>query len=505
MDLSKISTVVRPRSNWQAVDLGFRMAKQWYGPLVTGYITLTLPIFLLLSLLFYGENIFWAALLFWWCKPLWERILLAYLSVRQFGDKPDLKTQLKMWLSIASRQIIPTLLWRRLSPQRSYNMAIVQLENLSGERRAKRLMQFVGSNQQAAFWLTVVGAHAEAIIGISLYVLFYMLVPTELQDDIALMELLSQTSLVSNFAGYVAMVAVAPFYIAAGFSLYLNQRTQIEGWDIEIAFKRLASRHQPKSSPSALSALAALLLFGSLMLPQTGYAQQQQTETTDKTQLAQRQAVRSEARAILSQPPFRRTKTQSYPKFYLDYEPSEKEKDKPIDSTGMLPLIGFLANGIEWIVLALIVGLVIMLLIRYRHVIKALLPKKSASQDTPQSKVVFGLDITQDSIPDDPATQALELWQQGSKRQALSLLYRSALYWLIHQRHLEVHDSFTEGECLSQVKKNAQPEVYQLFAQITRHWLRLAYAAKAPDEQTMHTLCQQWPAVFGDTKAGHNG
>ena len=34
-----------------------------------------------------------------------------------------------------------------------------------------------------------------------------------------------------------------PFYVAAGFGLYLNRRTLLEGWDIEVALRRIAARH----------------------------------------------------------------------------------------------------------------------------------------------------------------------------------------------------------------------------------------------------------------------
>src|SRR5690606_28081180 len=50
------------------------------------------------------------------------------------------------------------------------------------------------------------------------------------------------------FAG--VWLVLEPFYVAAGFALYLNRRTLLEGWDIEVALRRIATRH----------AAAALLL-----------------------------------------------------------------------------------------------------------------------------------------------------------------------------------------------------------------------------------------------------
>lgn len=495
MELSNISTVVRPRSSWQAIDLGFRMGREWFMPMVTAYLLLTLPVFLFLQFVLQGELNVWAATIFWWLKPLWERILLAFLSVRQFGETPSVKSQFQMWRKVALRQIIPTLLWRRLSPQRSYNMAIMQLENLSGERRAKRLMQFGGDNQQAAFWLTVVGAHIEVLITFALFILAYLLFPPEYNIGMNLLEIMSASEFALSLAGYAAMVLVAPFYIAAGFSLYLNQRTQIEGWDIEITFKRLVERQQARSKrPVGTLMLCIALIGGSMLMPKPVMAAQQQTTS-------EQQKVREMAKEILLQPPFTRMETKSYPEFYLEHKPAESEDtdSKSMELGWLGSLLGFLAGSIEWLIAALIIGLIIIIAVRYRHAILELIPSQFANNAKETTKVVMGLDIDEASMPDDLVGTAQTLWSQGEKRQALSLLYRGALSELVSRRQLEVHDSFTEGECLSQVRGRTSNEIYHYFEDITRHWQRLAYAAVIPDEQAMTQLFKQWPQVFART------
>ena len=42
--------------------------------------------------------------------------------------------------------------------------------------------------------------------------------------------------------GLLAFALVEPFFAAAGFALYLNRRTQLEGWDLERTFRNLAAR-----------------------------------------------------------------------------------------------------------------------------------------------------------------------------------------------------------------------------------------------------------------------
>ena len=45
-----------------------------------------------------------------------------------------------------------------------------------------------------------------------------------------------------DLAYLVALFLIEPLYVASDFTLYLNRRTELEGWDIEIAFRQLAAR-----------------------------------------------------------------------------------------------------------------------------------------------------------------------------------------------------------------------------------------------------------------------
>jgi hypothetical protein len=68
--------------------------------------------------------------------------------------------------------------------------------------------------------------------------------------------------------------------------------------------------------------------------------------------------------------------------------------------------------------------------------------------------------------------------------------------YLVNNQHIEVHDSFTEGECVSQVQQNSPAEVADYFAHLTRNWQRLAYAGQIPNETVMQQLLQQWSQRF---------
>src|SRR5690606_23002780 len=56
----------------------------------------------------------------------------------------------------------------------------------------------------------------------------------------------------TNLLYALVLVVWEPIYVASGFSLYLNRRTILEGWDIELAFRRLRTRLMPMLVPLLL-------------------------------------------------------------------------------------------------------------------------------------------------------------------------------------------------------------------------------------------------------------
>ncbi|MCJ8273691.1 MAG: hypothetical protein MJK04_30365, partial [Psychrosphaera sp.] len=467
-----------------------------------------------------------AMLVFWWLKPLFERIQLGYLSFAQFGEDSTLKQQFQRWLSVVYRQWLATLLWRRFSLQRSYAAPVVQLENLAGTRRQKRLQLFDGDNQQAAFWLTIVLMHIEFFITLAIYALAIFLIPEQADIEFDFFEMIETVTIANNILVFLSMALVAPYFVGAGFALYLNQRTQIEGWDIEITFRGMVERQQAKrKGASTLASLLCVLMLCGVALPSDTFANEQgdlQGNEQDSTQIAEQipeaspevptvkivetspDTLRANelAQEIMTDEHFNQKETTSYPEFFLDMKFDDKSSQKVDMPEWLSSLLRFFAGSIELLLTALVLTIVALLLYRYRDWLMQFAPSKqrSANIGSAPPTSVFGLDIDQDNMPDDPAAHAKTLWQQGDKRQALSLLYRGSLLKLVTQAHLEVHDSFTEGECVAQVRQNAkqngQPAIADYFELLTKNWQRLAYAGIMPEEHIMNSLFDQWHPVF---------
>ena len=56
----------------------------------------------------------------------------------------------------------------------------------------------------------------------------------------------------------LVLVVWEPIYVACGFSLYLNRRTVLEAWDIELVFRRMRQR---LISASSVLLIAVMLLM----------------------------------------------------------------------------------------------------------------------------------------------------------------------------------------------------------------------------------------------------
>ncbi len=270
MRLTDASVAIRPRSTWEAMDLGILLARQHRGLLMTSWAIVTLPVFALLSLLLW-EHPSIAMLLFWWLKPAFERLPLHILSKALFGDTPTLKQALLAWPRLLKPQLLASLTWRRLSMSRSVTLPVQQLEGLAGQARQQRLQVLLPQASRGAHWLTLIGVHLESVLWIGCMALFYLLLPRQVELDWDWQKVVFAAQHdwwwlehLTNLFYALVLVAWEPIYVACGFSLYLNRRTVLEAWDIELIFRQL---HQRLLPVLACLMIATLLLGGNHKRP----------------------------------------------------------------------------------------------------------------------------------------------------------------------------------------------------------------------------------------------
>ncbi|MBK8188759.1 MAG: hypothetical protein IPK77_16735 [Cellvibrio sp.] len=516
MNLDQITIEIRPRSAWEAVDLGVLMARRWWSPMMKIWFIVSLPFFLL-SLLFPQEKLVWAAVFIWWFKPLYERPLLYFLSHAVFNEMPDLRSTLKNCISLFFKQFFLSLTWRRFSFSRSMDLPVLQLEGLTGGRRQERLMVLHREDSAPSGWLHILGFLLEIFVAMGVMSVAWVLVPNEINIDWANVFWDRNSNLADyllHLTAYVAMWLMAPFYVACGFSLYLNRRIKLEAWDLDIAFRRIVSKRQLSQ---LLSIFFVVFCFGCVDSQSPVYAQDEPVYQT----AAEESAVDSE---ILGEPTHlhRESSKKSIEDLMQQDEFSHKEtvkrlrlKDQDEDeSTFIRWLIEWLDRSdveslglgsmFELLLWVAFFVLVIIFVYRYRHWLSAQFVRVGSAPPAKEKPVtLFGMDVRRESLPDDVNAAAKALLQAGDHRAALALLYRASLAHLIYSG-IEIEDGFTELECLkimkfdlpklARTKEDAEyaESRIEYFSLLTSVWRRLAYGHLLPDERELLQLCSSW-------------
>ena len=246
MRLADLRLAVRPRTPWEAMDLGVRLVQAEAGLVWRTWFAVTAPVFVLVLALTLLADSDSATLLLWWLKPLFDIALLLVLSRRVFGDRLGAAATFRLLAGSWRQGLLGHLTWRRLAMSRSYGLPVWLLEHLPAAERPARLALLRHHYAGRAAWLQLVLLHVEVLLALTALSLLFWLAPDSLVPD--LWDLFSDgadtpfTRTATLVAYYLAMSVVEPFYVAAGFTLYLNRRSELEAWDLELAFRHLRER-----------------------------------------------------------------------------------------------------------------------------------------------------------------------------------------------------------------------------------------------------------------------
>jgi len=506
MRLSDASVVIRPRTTWEAMDLGVLMSQQHRRLLMTSWAIVTLPLFALLSLLLWDSPSL-AVLIFWWLKPAYERLPLYILSKALFGETPTLKQALREWPRLLKPQLLASLTWRRLSLSRSFVLPVMQLEGLDGEARQQRLQVLLQRNGGAAQWLTIIGMHLETALWIGLMLLFYILLPQQIETDWDWQSLLLAADQdwrwlehLTNAFYALILVLWEPVYVACGFSLYLNRRTQLEAWDIELVFRRLRQRLN--------NGVLGMLLAVCLLLPnlQPAWASDAPDAPRLLNQPLTSQASRDSIQSLLEQPPFKNK--ESVTRYRFGDDPAKPaENEQPGEAPQWLKnLLGWLdgrhldtlAGVIEVLLWGALIAALGWLIWRYREFLQAFVSRRPGlpTRRKPAApSQVFGLDLNRETLPNDIAASAEQLWL-SEPRAALGLLYRGLLSHLLHDFDLTLKAADTENQILKRIEQLQRPDLLAYSRNLTAHWQNMAYGHRVPAAHLQAELCNGWRELF---------
>ncbi len=505
MDLERVSVVLRPRSSWEAMDLGLALLNANRRVVWTTFGICVMPIYAAVWLTFYR----WppiAFFLLWWLKPLFDRVPLAILSEALFGGDVSVKAAMRALRRSVRPFLLRSLTVSRLSPIRSFLLPIWQLEGHKGTSVLRRERVLGGATLGPAASLMAVCAGLEQCFMLSGLSFIFMFMPENLEmDAVGVFESMSDglTPLWFSVAfGIVHALAVAfvePVYVAAGFGLYVNRRMSLEGWDVELGFRRMVKRLGP-----TLLALFALSLAAprAWATDDTGAPQQVSVEAQEAAVEAQRaaaaeaqrragppverDAVAAEVAEILARPEFPHTETR------FDWKLPQAESKGWNFNLPFGPFIAVIVKALALIALAVGLTLLVRALLRFKRG----RTEKTEDEEIDEQRRLPAMLREIGALPEDVGVTAWRWWTEGRHAAALGLLYSAALLDLVKLRGLSLAEGDTESECLSAARPSLPGDSWSYFSALTVAWQGAAYAHRLPEEPAAKALCDAWRAHF---------
>ena len=224
----------------EAADLGTRLCQSAARDVYLCLFLAAIPVALLTAAS--AELAPWLPeLVIWMAKPWLDRTILFVLSRAAFGQRTspaDLwRSQRQVWWS----QLLHTWTQRRLSPWRSLTQPVYQLEGVRLLKAGPRVRQIRRRKVGSAVLVTFGYAFAEQCLVVALLSLAFWFAPegeTPMTLDLLTGVLPPFIAVAMPIAYAIVVLFLEPFYVAAGFGIYLNRRAELEAWDIEQEFRR---------------------------------------------------------------------------------------------------------------------------------------------------------------------------------------------------------------------------------------------------------------------------
>ncbi|HDS1214971.1 TPA: DUF4129 domain-containing protein [Stenotrophomonas maltophilia] len=526
MRIDHLDVALRARSGWEAMELGSALSRRHARAVWGSWLLASAPLFAIFNALGWWLDAFgWAWLAMWWCKPLFERAPLYVLSRGIFGEPVGALAALRAQRSWGNAGFWGYLGWRRFSVLRSLCLPVNLLEGNAPAQRGARRRAVAAGAAGAAVVLTVACMAFEAVLVSGAIGAVFMFMPLELMSESwrAAWDMIGQDTpawaqLGFNLACWLASVLIGPFYVGAGFGLYLNRRTQMEAWDVEIALRRLRERLLPAASTLVLLLCLALPLASAPVHAQDAQTVAEQADDAEEDEDSAEEPATADndpantpamifGAAPVDTAGFRQAVNRAYEdplqrptRQVTRWKPIEqaeekKKEDKALQSDGSdkgersnrKAGIAWLARLAEWGLWGLLGVLLLVLLLTARLWLPWLRGsgRRKADAAPPVVEEQVELPVV---LPPDVATQAGLLWDQGRPRQALALLYRASVRTVGERSGIALPPGATEAQCLRASRRMPDATDRELFARIVRMWQYAAYGGRLPSRADFDTL-----------------
>lgn len=495
MRLDHVAIALRVREPWEAVDLGTVMLRAWWRPVYAAWFAIVLPIALALQLVLMASP--WIALLLlWWFKPLYDRVVLHVLSQAVFGAPPGVRATLgSLGTLLKASGLVGALTWRRLDPLRSFNLAVRQLESQSGPaaRTRERLLGRRAAGQ--ATGLLYACMIFEVILVLSLNLCRDLVTPAGIGTDLTADSWFATmigvgddgvTAHLRSLFYFIAISAIEPLYVASGFALYLNRRTALEAWDLELAFRRMSAENVTPLRQIMIALAGTALLCSLATSAPTAWAADPPRDT------------RTVIREVLADPDFQEFQEKRVWRARTESAPKSETTSRPFLMDLLMSIaeaLSQLSRFAAYLLIGIAVILIALYLVRALKTWSAANPRPDIDRPPPP-ETLFGLDVRPESLPADLADLAARTAARDP-RLALSLLYRGALATLMHRDGLAIDSGDTEGDCLRRIRTTNRTELADYFSRLVGAWSQAAYAGRSPEPTSILALCADWTNHFG--------
>lgn len=499
MDVNSIQARIRPRRPWEAVDLGFMMVWAWRGAVYGPWVAACLPVLVLVAVLGYSHP-FLASLLLWWLKPLLDRVLLHTLSRALFREMPGWRAIVRELPRLWGRGLLRAFLVHRFDFARSFTMPVELLEGLRGRVRKARLRVLGRRQKEEAVRLSVVCWCAELSLTLSVAMLVAYLLPSRVITDPVIESIrppfVEESSRDLSLLGYLllgsqmlAVLFMEPFYQAGGLCLYLNRRTELEAWDVEVAFRRIGARWRGWAGTAAAVAIVTMLSVLCLS-PRALAADDQAPPSSDSLPCLLPNCLEAHKAIadVLSDPVFGSTRHVTSWRLRPKGPSDASSRGSWLLSVGAA--LGSALEPLLWA--AALLCLMTFIVMRQRIPDQALLTGLRERQPS----VVLGMDVRRASLPDDVAGEARRLMASGRSDEAVGLLLRGALASLAVRERLPLRRSMTEGECVSLVRRALPGVRADYFQSLTAVWSSAAYGHRMPASSRLAEMIDGWSLHF---------
>jgi hypothetical protein len=287
-------------------------------------------------------------------------------------------------------------------------------------------------------------------------------------------------------------------YVCMGFSLYINSRVEVEGWDLELLFRNLRARRENSGPPGGSGAgagrvggaggaaglMLALCLFAA---PPPVFAQE--PPPSNPAVFSGAPAPLETLQGILASPEFGGEREG----WGIRFRNREKPEDRHFQLAPWFPA----ALRIFALILRALLALAFLALGIFCGLYLYRLRKPGEARDRGKTSALRG---EKPETPEELLSGALDLHRAGRIREAWARCFAASLAAWSRYRGLSFPAGATEYRCLALVRgvsvraapqtapalpdqaEGPEPAARRGFAELIAHWVALAYGGRPPPE-----------------------